>query len=46
MAFLAGEKKFKARMRERHSNIATAANMGEMRNIITVVPVNPTRLVW
>ena len=44
-ACLAGEKKLRARTRDRHNNMATAANIGEIRNIITVVPVRPTRLV-
>ena len=45
MALRAGEKKLRARMRERQRRMATAANTGEMRNIITLVPVSPTRLV-
>ena len=45
MAFLAGDRKLRARMRERQSKIATAANIGEIRNIMIEVPNNPTRLV-
>ena len=45
LEFLAGERKFKARMRERQSRIATAANIGEIKNIMIDVPINPTRLV-
>ena len=45
LAFRAGEKKLSARIRERQSRIATAANIGEMKNIMVVVPMRPTRLV-
>ena len=45
LACLAGEKKLSARIRERHNRIATAANSGEMRNIMTEVPMSPTKLV-
>jgi hypothetical protein len=41
----AGEKKLRASMSERQSRMATAANTGEIRNIITLVPASPTRLV-
>ena len=41
----AGEKKLRASMSERQRRIATAANTGEIRNIITLVPASPTRLV-
>ncbi len=45
LEFLAGERKFKARMRDRQSRIAIAANNGEIKNIMIDVPINPTRLV-
>ena len=32
-------------MSERHRNIATAANRGDIRNIIDEVPIKPTKLV-
>ena len=44
-ACLAGEKKLSARIKERQSRMATAAKSGEMKNIMTEVPIKPTRLV-
>ena len=44
-AFLAGENILRARMRERQSRMATAANTGDTKNIMMVVPSRPTRLV-
>ena len=44
-AFLAGEKKLRAKMRERQSRMETAAKRGEMKNIMVEVPMRPTRLV-
>jgi hypothetical protein len=43
--FRAGEKKLRARMRERQRRMDTAANRGEMKNIMVEVPTRPTRLV-
>ena len=45
LAFLAGEKKLRARMRERQRRMETAAKRGEMKNIIEEVPRSPTREV-
>ena len=45
MAFLIGEKKFRARIRLRHRSMLTALNMGLIKNIITVVPISPIRQV-
>ena len=44
-AFLAGEKKLRARIRERQRRIETAAKSGEMKNIMVEVPMRPTKLV-
>ena len=41
---LAGEKKLMARMMERQRRMETAANRGEMKNIMVEVPIRPTRL--
>lgn len=45
LAFLRGEKILRARIRERHRSMETAANSGDMRNIMVDVPISPTRLV-
>ena len=45
LAFLVGEKKLRARMRERQSRMETAAKRGEMKNIMVEVPMSPTKLV-
>ena len=42
---LAGEKMFRARVKERQSRRATAAKRGEVKNIMADVPIKPTRLV-
>ena len=38
LAFLRGEKILRARMRDKQSRMATAANRGLMRNIMVEVP--------
>ena len=43
--FLSGENRFRDRIRERQRRMETAANSGEMRNIMVAVPTRPTRLV-
>ena len=43
--FLSGEKRLRERISERQRRIETAANRGEMRNIMVAVPTRPTRLV-
>ena len=45
MASLRGEKRWRARVRERQSRMEMEANSGEMRNIMAEVPTSPTRLV-
>ena len=35
----------RGRIRERHSRMATAEKIGEMKNIMVEVPMRPTRLV-
>lgn len=45
LAFLTGLKKFKARMRDKQSKMETAEKTGLMKNIITLVPINPSKHV-
>ena len=45
LELLAGEKKLSPRMMERQRRMASAANIGDTKNIITDVPANPIRLV-
>ena len=45
LASLRGEKRWRARVRERQSRMEMEANSGEMRNIMAEVPSSPTRLV-
>ena len=45
MALRTGLNIFKAKTSEKQSKILTAEKMGLMKNIITVVPINPNRLV-
>ena len=45
MALRTGLNTFKANIREKQSKILTAEKMGLMKNIITVVPINPNKLV-
>ena len=40
-----GEKKLRAKTRDKQRRMATAANSGDTRNIIEEVPIRPTRLV-
>ena len=44
-AFLIGLKKFKAKINDKQSKIPTAEKIGLMKNIITVVPINPIKQV-
>ena len=40
-----GLKKFKAKIKDKHSKIPTAEKIGLMKNIMTVVPINPIKHV-
>ena len=43
--FLSGERKLRAKTREQQRRTETAEKRGLTKNIMTVVPVSPTRLV-
>ena len=45
LAFLIGLKKFKAKIKDKHSKILTAEKIGLMKNIIIVVPISPIKQV-